>query len=72
MADVATLEARLASLEEAEFQIVAGKKAVTVAYDGESVTYAATDLAQVRALMRSIRRQLGQSSRRPSARGIVT
>lgn len=73
MADTATLQARLATLEEAEFKLVAGQQAVTLGYNGESVTFAASDLNQIRSMMRRIRRQLGDATaRRPSARGAVT
>ena len=73
MADTATLQARLATLEEVEFKLVAGQQAVTLAYNGESVTFAATELNQIRSMMRRLRRELGDATaKRPSARGFVT
>lgn len=73
MADIATLQARLAALEEVEFKLAAGSQAQALGYNGESVTFTATDLQQVRSMIRRIRRELGDATaRRPSARGIVT
>lgn len=73
MADAATLQARLDALETAEFELVAGKKSIRLSYQGESVDYAATDINQIRNMIRSLKRQLGDNSaRRPQARGIVT
>ena len=59
MTDAITLQARLTALETAEFELVAGKKATRVSYGGESVEYAASDLSQIRSMMRNLRRQLG-------------
>lgn len=73
MADTATLQARLATLEEAEFKLVAGQQATALGYNGESVTFVASDLQQVRSLIRRIKRELGDTTaKRPSARGFVT
>lgn len=73
MADTATLQARLATLEEAEFKLVSGQQATALGYNGESVTFVASDLNQVRTMIRRIKRELGDTTaRRPSARGFVT
>ncbi|MBC7280026.1 gpW family head-tail joining protein [Hoeflea sp.] len=73
MADTATLQARLATLEEAEFKLVAGQQATALGYNGESVTFAASDLNQVRSMIRRIKRELGDpTAKRTPARGFVT
>lgn len=73
MADTATLQARLAALEEAEFKLVAGQQATMLGYNGESVTFVASDLNQVRSMIRRIKRELGDATaKRPAARGFVT
>lgn len=57
----ALLQLRLAALEEAEFKLVAGSSAASVAYEGESVTFrsAAGGLHQIRDLKNRIRKELG-------------
>jgi hypothetical protein len=73
MADTATLQARLDTLEEVEFTLVAGKQANALGYNGETVTFAPADLNQVRSMIRRLKRELGYTTaKRPSARGFAT
>lgn len=72
MATTEQMQARLSVLEDVEFNLVAGQQATTVSYNGEQVTYQATQLAEVRNMIRSLKRSLGiGTARRPAARGFA-
>jgi hypothetical protein len=72
MATTEQMQARLVALEDVEFNLVAGLQATALNYNGEQVTYQPTQLAEVRNMIRALRRDLGLAGgRRPSARGIV-
>jgi hypothetical protein len=55
----AIVEARLADAETALHGLMVGKAAVTIAYDGESVTYTATSEGKLRSYIRGLQAQLG-------------
>lgn len=64
--------AQLAALETAEIELAMGKSVSALGYNGETVSYAAGDIHQVRAIIRRLKRELGDATaRRPAARGFV-
>ncbi len=61
---------QLAEAEAALHQLVIGKGAVTLSYNGESITYKAADEARLRNYIRELQAKLGiiRSARRPGVR----
>lgn len=59
MADIATLTARKAEAEEALHKLMTGQAAVTVGYDGRSVSYTPARQAELRAYIKELDVQLG-------------
>jgi hypothetical protein len=68
MTDAATLQARLAEAEAALHRLSTGSHAEEIRYAAgaasRSVRYTATNLAELRAYIADLRRQLGQPTRR--------
>jgi len=64
MADPATLQAWLASVEQAIQDLAMGSKTASVGYDGKTVTYTPTDMPTLRARKIELEVQLGLSQRR--------
>jgi HAMP domain-containing protein len=64
MTDTATLERRLAELEEARHALLTGKARVSVSAAGRSVTYAKADLGALNAAIAELRSALGRGGRR--------
>ncbi|MCM5689145.1 gpW family head-tail joining protein [Sinorhizobium meliloti] len=61
---------QLAEAEAALHQLVIGKSAVTLSYNGESITYKIADEARLRNYIRELQAKLGiiRSARRPGVR----
>ncbi|TPN16233.1 phage tail protein [Mesorhizobium sp. B2-1-3] len=55
----AVLTARLASAETALHSLMVGQSAVSLSYDGESVTYSQADEAKLRRYIGELKSQLG-------------
>ena len=67
-----TLETRLSEAKLALHKLEIGQNAVTLSYDGESVTYSGADRASLRAYIRSLETQIGlRRSGRPRGRGVI-
>ncbi|TCT28835.1 gpW family head-tail joining protein [Martelella mediterranea] len=67
-----TLETRLGEAKLALHKLETGQSAVTLSYDGESITYSGADRASLRAYIRSLETQLGlRRSGRPRGRGVI-
>lgn len=68
MTDAATLQARLAEAEAALHRLTTGSQAEDVRYASgsasRSVRYTAANIAELRAYVADLRRQLGQPTRR--------
>lgn len=65
MATTAELQAELTSLKKAQADYIAGKQAVSVSYDGHTVTLNKTSLGLIKRRIRELQRCLGQ---RPAPR----
>lgn len=66
MTDPATLTARLAEAEAALHTVVIGQSEAVISFDGKSVTYRSTNVAELRAYIADLQQQLGQGGgRRP-------
>ncbi len=59
MADPATLQARLDEAEQALHELLTGRRAVTVDYDGTRTQFTAAEEAKLRAYIDELKRQLG-------------
>lgn len=69
MADLATLQARLAAAEEAEHQLITGEKTASVGFGpGKTVTYTAATLADLRAYIERLRQQIAELTGVPRKR----
>ncbi len=66
-----TLLDRLREAEAVEHEWALGRTAVSLAYNGESMTYSQTNLATIRQYIRSLKAQLGMGLPRARARGVV-
>ena len=64
MADTATLEARLAEAEAALHDLLVGKKAVQVDYDGRRTAFAAGEEGKLRQYIQELKGALGRSDAR--------
>ena len=66
-----TLETRLGEAKLALHRLEIGQSAVTLSYDGESVTYSGADRSSLRAYIRDLETRLGfRRSSRPRGRGV--
>ncbi|WP_176086956.1 gpW family head-tail joining protein [Martelella sp. HB161492] len=67
-----TLESQLSEARLALHKLETGRSAVTLSYDGETVTYSGADRASLRAYIRGLETELGiRSSSRPRGRGVI-
>ena len=65
------LETRLGEAKLALHRLEIGQNAVTLSYDGESVTYSGGDRASLRSYIRDLETKLGlRRSSRPRGRGV--
>jgi hypothetical protein len=60
----AVLRVRLDEAEKALHALMIGKSAVSIAYDGESVTYGQADEAKLRRYIADLKSQLGDCEQR--------
>ena len=70
MPDTATLQANLAEAETALHALMTGTSVAEATYDGKTVKYRATQIAELRAYVAELKSQLGTGGRAPS-RGVV-
>lgn len=66
-------EARLVEAQSALHSRLLGKQPTSLSYDGESISYATSSIAQLRAYISQIEQALGSSSRlsRPRAKRVI-
>ena len=65
MTNQTELRARLDEAEAALHDLMTGRREVSVAYDGKSVTYSRTDVAKLRAYIAELKGKVGSGGRRP-------
>ena len=70
MADTATLEARLAQAEAALHDLLVGRKAVQLDYDGRRTAFAPSDEAKLRQYIQELKAALGRPGARRRAIGV--
>lgn len=65
------LLARLAEAERVEHQWALGQTTISMAYNGETMSFSQTNLATIREYIRSLKAQLGMGAPRARSRRVV-
>lgn len=65
MADIETLQARLAEAEAMLHTLILGKTVTSASFEGKAVTYTPADESKVRGYIAELKLQLGRGARRP-------
>lgn len=69
--DTATLEVRLAEAKAALHDLMVGQQVTVVGYDGHRTEFAPGDETRLRRYIATLKRQLGQTVRRPGSSPVV-